>query len=77
MIRIDLHRGGLMSEENKENASFWYSMKAILWAMLGVRRGSGYDEDVAKIKPLQAIIVALLAVILFIVTLVFVVSLVT
>lgn len=44
--------------------------------MLGVRRGDGYDEDVAKITLAQAIIFGLLGVILFISTLIFVVSLV-
>ena len=66
-----------MSGDKQEKASFWYSMKAILWAMLGVRKDSGYDEDVARIKPAQAIIVGLIAVILFISILVTVVSMVT
>jgi len=42
--------------------------------MLGVRRGDGYDEDVKKIKPKQAIIVGLIMVFVFIMTLYFVVS---
>ena len=64
-----------MTEQQKENkASFLYTLKGVLWAMLGVRRSEGYDEDVSKIKPKQAILVGILMVIVFIMTLYFVVS---
>lgn len=66
-----------MTGKGQKKASMWYSMKAVLWAMLGIRRGSGYDEDVSKITPAQAIVFGLIGVVLFILTLVFVVSLVT
>ena len=65
-----------MTDQEKEKASFLYTAKSVLWAMLGVRRGKGYDEDVSKIKPKQAIIAGLIAVFLFIMTLYFVVSVV-
>jgi hypothetical protein len=66
-----------MTDDNPGKASFWYSMKAVLWAMLGVRRDDGYNQDVAKITPIQAIIFGVIGVILFIATLITVVSLVT
>lgn len=66
-----------MADKNPGKASLWYSMKAVLWAMLGVRRDDGYNEDVAKITPVQAIVFGLIGVILFIATLITVVSLVT
>jgi len=65
-----------VSEKNESKASFLYTLKGVLWAMLGVRRGDGYDEDVKKIKPAQAIFVGVIMVIAFIMTLYFVVSLV-
>ncbi len=65
-----------MSEQKENKASFFYTLKGVMWAMLGVRRGSGYDEDVSKIKPKQAIFVGLIMVIAFILTLYFVVSIV-
>lgn len=65
-----------MSEKNKQKASFFYTLKGVMWAMMGVRRGEGYDEDVQKIKPKQAIFVGIIMVIAFIMTLYFVVSLV-
>ena len=63
-------------QDNRKDASFFYTLKGVLWAMLGIRRGGGYDEDVKKITPKQAIIVGLIAVTAFILTLYFVVSLV-
>lgn len=66
-----------MSAEEKPKASAFYSMKAVFWAMLGVRKQSGYDEDVNKITPIQAIVFGLIGTVLFILTLVTVVSLVT
>ena len=66
-----------MPGEDNRKASAFYSMKAVFWAMLGVRKQSGYDEDVHKISPAQAIIFGLIGTILFILTLVMLVSLVT
>ena len=65
-----------MSEQKEKKASFLYTLKGVMWAMIGVRRGGGYDEDVSKIKPKQAIFVGIIMVIAFIMTLYFVVSLV-
>jgi amino acid transporter len=59
----------------KENSgSFLYSLKSVFWAMLGVRANKGYDEDVKKITARQAIIAGLIGTIVFITTLILVVS---
>jgi len=58
----------------QKKASFFYTVKSVMWAMLGVRRAKGYDEDVSKISAKQAIVVGLFAVFIFIMTLYFVVS---
>ena len=60
----------------EEKSSFLYSMKSVLWAMLGVRANKGYDEDIKKISVKQAVIAGLIGVALFITTLIFVVKLV-
>lgn len=62
--------------QKQQKASFLYTLKSVLWAMLGVRRGEGYNEDINKIKPKQAIFVGFIMVIVFILTLYFIVSLV-
>lgn len=61
-----------MMKEN--NGSFFYSLKSVFWAMLGVRANKGYDEDVKKITARQAIIAGLIGTIVFITTLILVVS---
>ena len=40
--------------------------KAVGWALLGIRKRSGYEEDLGQLKPLHVLIVALLAVALFV-----------
>ena len=60
----------------EEKSSFLYSMKSVLWAMLGVRANKGYDEDIKKISVKQAVIAGLIGVAIFITTLIFVVKLV-
>jgi len=57
-----------MSNDNaqKESASFFQVMKAVLWSMIGVRGQKGYEDDMAKIKPSQAIIAGVIGTIIFI-----------
>lgn len=57
-----------------EKSSFFYSMKTVFWAMLGVRANKGYDEDVKKVTPRQAIIAGLIGTAAFITTLILVVK---
>jgi hypothetical protein len=40
--------------------------KAVAWAFLGIRKRSGYEEDLGKLNPFHIIVVALLAVALFV-----------
>jgi len=64
------------SQKNDSNASFFYTFKSVLWAMLGVRGNKGYEDDVQKIKPAHAILIGIIAVALFILILATVVSMV-
>jgi len=41
-------------------------MRAVLWSFIGIRKGSGYADDVAKIRPVQAIVAGLIAAALFV-----------
>jgi hypothetical protein len=53
-----------MSEDLKQLAqrklNFFQTLKAIAWAMFGVRKGSGYQEDIAKLNPVHLVIAGLL-----------------
>ena len=44
----------------------WHSIKAVAWALLGVRKGSEYERDFAQLQPLQVIAVGLVAVFLLV-----------
>ena len=63
-----------MSDDLKEVAqrklSFLQTLKAVLWAMFGVRKGSGYQEDIAKLNPVHLIIAGILLAIICVVSLV-------
>ncbi|MEY3629216.1 MAG: hypothetical protein RLY91_982 [Pseudomonadota bacterium] len=59
-----------MSEDLKQLAqrklNFFQTLKAIAWAMFGVRKGSGYQEDIAKLNPVHLVIAGLLFGVLFV-----------
>jgi len=43
-----------------------HTIRAVLWAFLGVRKRSGYEEDLGRLSPFAIIGVALLLVALFV-----------
>ncbi|MEI8400506.1 MAG: DUF2970 domain-containing protein [Alcaligenaceae bacterium] len=63
-----------MSDDLKELAhrklSFFQTLKAVLWAMFGVRKGAGYQEDIAKLNPVHLIVAGVLLAVIFVVSLV-------
>lgn len=63
-----------MSDDLKESAqrklNFFQTLKAVLWALFGVRKGSGYQEDTAKLNPVHIIIAGILLTVIFVVSLV-------
>jgi hypothetical protein len=69
-----------MSEDLKRLAqrklNFIQTLKAIAWAMFGVRKGTGYQEDIEKLNPVHLVVAGLLFGVLFVVSLVIIVGLV-
>jgi hypothetical protein len=45
---------------------FLYSLKAVLWSFVGLRRKRDFDEDQQALNPVHIIIAAVLAVAVFI-----------
>lgn len=43
-------------------ASFLYSLRAVVWSFTGLRRKSDFDTDSAQLNPVHVVIAALLAV---------------
>ena len=52
------------------------SVKAVAWSFLGIRKSSEFQEDIDKITPLHVLGVGLVAVFLFVISLIFLVNLV-
>ena len=46
--------------------SLWRAVRAVCWSFFGVRKKSGYQDDLAKLNPLHIIAVAFVAVALFV-----------
>jgi hypothetical protein len=46
--------------------SLLQTVKAVGWAFLGIRKKSGYENDLAKLNPFHIIAVALVGVVLFV-----------
>lgn len=52
-----------MNDESRASArklNFFQTISAVLWSFVGLRRGSDYHEDMAKLNPVHLVIAALL-----------------
>jgi hypothetical protein len=50
------------------------TVKAVLWAFLGIRGKNEYEQDLGRLKPLHIMVVALVLVALFVATLIGIVN---
>ncbi len=64
-----------LKESSQRKLNFFQTLTAIACAMFGVRKGSGYKEDMSKLNPVHLIIAGLLCGVLFVAGLVMVVRL--
>lgn len=60
-----------------KEARLWHSIKAVAWAFLGVRKGSEYQRDFARLNPLVVIGVGLVGIFALVLGLIAVVKWVT
>ncbi|HEY0823292.1 MAG TPA: DUF2970 domain-containing protein [Ramlibacter sp.] len=44
----------------------FHTIRAVLWAFLGVRKRAGYEEDLGKLSPFAIVAVALVLVLLLV-----------
>ena len=67
-----------MSEDLKQavqrKGSFLQTMRAVAWSFFGVRKASGYENDVSKLNPVHVIIAGVIGALLFITLLLVVVN---
>jgi hypothetical protein len=63
-----------LKELSQRKLNFFQTLKALLWAMLGVRKRQGSQEDIAKVNPVYLAIAGLLFGVIFVVSLVMIVQ---
>jgi len=59
-----------MSGTPARKGSLWATVKAVAWSFLGVRKSSGFQDDIAQLKPYHIIAVGLVGAILLVVSLI-------
>jgi Protein of unknown function (DUF2970) len=65
-----------LKEAAQRRGSFVQTIKAVAWSFFGVRRGKDHDADMAKLNPVHVIIAGILGAVLFVLTLLIIVSMV-
>lgn len=58
----------------KRKLAFCATLSAVLWAFLGVRRKSDYQQDIEKLNPLHLMAVGIFMALLFVLGLIFLVN---
>ena len=57
--------------------SLWRTVKAVAWSFVGLRKGSDYQEDIARLNPLHVIGVGIAGCLVFVAGLMMLVTWVT
>ncbi len=62
--------GSDLRDAAQRKGSFLQTLRAVAWSFFGVRKGSEYEKDVARLNPVHVIVAGVLAAVVFIVLLV-------
>ena len=62
--------GSDLKSATERPVSFAQTVKAVAWSFLGIRRRSGYEQDVQKLNPVHVIVAGIIGAALFILALV-------
>lgn len=61
-----------MSQDMKQLAerplSFLQTVKAVAWSFVGLRKGSGYQQDIQRLNPVHVIVAGIIGAVLFVLT---------
>ena len=60
----------MSAPEAPRKGSLWRTFRAVGWSFFGVRKNSGYQDDLAKLNPLHIIAVAFVVVVVFVTALI-------
>lgn len=50
-----------LKELSGRKLNFFQTLKAVAWGFLGVRKGTGYAQDIQKLNPVYIIIAGVIA----------------
>ena len=56
----------MTAPDTSPKGSLWRTARAVGWSFFGVRKNSGFQDDIAKLNPLHIVAVALVAVAVFV-----------
>jgi Protein of unknown function (DUF2970) len=66
--------GADLREAVQRKGSFWQTLRAVAWSFFGVRKGSDYEKDLARLNPVHVVIAGVIGAILFITVLILLVN---
>ncbi len=55
-----------LAESSQRKLNFLQTLKAVLWAMFGVRKSVGLKDDIAKLNPVYVILTGLIFGVVFV-----------
>lgn len=55
---------------HERKGSLLRTVRAVAWSLIGLRKGSEYEKDIAKLNPLHIIAVGLVAIFLLVIGLI-------
>ena len=58
------------TKPHERKGSLLRTVRAVAWSLIGLRKGSEYQQDVEKLNPLHIIVVGLVAVFLLVIGLI-------
>ena len=61
----------LPTNVSERPGSLWRSLLAVLWAFIGLRKGSEFEKDIARLTPLHLVGVGLVVCLIFVIGLMF------
>ena len=59
---------------SQRKGSLLRTVRAVAWSLIGLRKGSEYQQDVEKLNPIHIIVVGLMAIFLLVLSLIAVVN---
>lgn len=55
-----------LREAVQRKGSFLQTMRAVAWSFFGIRKSSGYEQDIVKLNPVHVVIAGVIGALLFI-----------